>query len=203
TIIGVMPQGFDFPTEFSLWMPLVRTGEWLRRGPAPGAYFGFLAFGRLRPGMGLQQARAELETIDRNLETAGPAPNRGVLLVAQNWSQSFIGPDASVIYSSLWAAVWFVLLIACANLANLSLARTIGKSKDFSTRIALGASQSRMMRHILMDGIVLAAAAGIIAWWITKWSVRAWAVATGSHYLVLDYTIDGSTLAYLVDVCVL
>jgi putative ABC transport system permease protein len=59
------------------------------------------------------------------------------------------------------------------------------------------------MRHILMDGIGLAAAAGIIAWWITKWSVRAWAVATASHYLVLDYTIDGSTLAYLVGVCVL
>jgi len=199
----VMPQGFDFPTEFSFWMPLVRTGEWLRRGPAPGAYFGFLAFGRLRPGMAIQQARAELEAINSNLETVSPATNRGVLPVVQNWSQAFIGPEASVIYGSLWAAVWFVLLIACANLANLSLTRTIGKSKDFSTRIALGASQVRMTRHILMDGVVLAAAAGIIAWWITKWSVRAWAVATASHYLVLDYTIDGSTLAYLVGVCVL
>ena len=203
TIIGVMPPGFDFPYEFGFWMPLQRTGDLLRRGPVPGAYFGFLAFGRLRPGMALQQARAELETINRNLEAVSPATNRGVLPVVQNWSQFFIGPDASVIYGSLWAAVWFVLLIACANLANLSLARTIGKSKDLSTRIALGASQVRMMRHILMDGIVLAAAAGIVAWWITKWSVRAWAVATASHYLVLDYTIDGSTLAYLVGVCVL
>jgi hypothetical protein len=127
-----------------------------------------------------------------------PATNRGVVPTVQNWSQFFIGPDASVIYGSLRAAVWFVLLIACANLANLSLAQTIGKSKDFSTRIALGASQVRMMRHILMDGIVLAGAAGIIAWWITKSSVRAWAVATASRYLGLDYTIDGSTLAYLV-----
>ena len=206
TIIGVMPPGFDFPSEFSFWMPLARTGELLRRGPVPVGYlgfFGFLAFGRMRPGMALQQARAELETINRNLETVSPATNRGVLPVVQNWSQFFIGPDASVIYGSLWAAVWFVLLIACANLANLSLARTIGKSKDFSTRIALGASQGRMMSHILMDGIVLAAAAGIAAWWIAKWSVRAWAVATASHYLVLDYTIDGSTLAYLVGVCVL
>ncbi|PYV63889.1 MAG: hypothetical protein DMG97_36610, partial [Acidobacteria bacterium] len=203
TIIGVMPPGFDFPYEFGFWMPLQRTGDLLRRGPVPGAYFGFLAFGRLRPGMALQQARAELETINRNLEAVSPATNRGVLPVVQNWSQFFIGPDASVIYGSLWAAVWFVLLIACANLANLSLARTIGKSKDLSTRIALGASQVRMMRHILMDGIVLAAAAGIAAWWIAKWSVRAWAVATASHYLVLDYTIDGSTLAYLVGVCVL
>jgi putative ABC transport system permease protein len=203
TIIGVMPQGFDFPTEFSFWVPLARTGEWLRRGSAPGAYFGFLAFGRLRPGMKLQQARAELETINRNLEIVSPATNRGVLPVVQNWSQYFIGSSASVIYGSLWAAVWFVLLIACANLANLGLARTIGKSKDFSTRVALGASQVRMMCHILTDGVVLAAAAGIVAWWITKWSVRAWAVGTASHYLVLDYTIDGSTLAYLVGVCVL
>ena len=96
TIIGVMPEGFDFPSEFSFWMPLVRTGEWLRRGPAPGAYFGFLAFGRLRSGMALQQARAELETINRNLETAWLATNRGVYLVVQNRSQFFIGPDASV-----------------------------------------------------------------------------------------------------------
>src|SRR5262249_907155 len=139
----------------------------------------------------------------RNLESVSPATNRGVLPVVQNWSQYFIGPDASVIYGSLWAAVWFVLLIACANLANLSLARTIGQSKDLSTRIALGASQLRIIRLIVMDGVVLGAAAGIIAWWITKWSVRAWAVATSSRYLVLDYTIDGSTFAYLVGACVL
>jgi putative ABC transport system permease protein len=157
----------------------------------------------MRRGVTLQHARAELETINRNLETVSPATNRGAVPVVQKWSQFFVGPAASVIYGSLWAAVWFVLLIACANLANLGLARTTGKSKDLSTRIALGASQVRMMRHILMDGIVLAAAAGIIAWWITKWSVRAWAVATASRFLVLDYTIDGTTLAYLVGVCVL
>jgi putative ABC transport system permease protein len=203
TIIGVMPPGFDFPAEFSFWVPLTHTADLLRRGPATGRYLGYLAFGRLRPGMTLQQARAELETINRNLETVSPATNRGALPVVQKWSQFFVGPAGSVIYGSLWAAVWFVLLIACANLANLGLARTIGKSKDLSTRIALGASQVRMVRHILMDGIVLAAAAGIIAWWITKWSVRAWAVATASRFLVLDYTIDGTTLAYLVGVCVL
>jgi putative ABC transport system permease protein len=175
TIIGVMPPGFDFPSEFSFWTALAHTADLLRRGPASGRYLGYLAFGRMRPGVTLQQARAELETINRNLETVSPATNRGALPVVQKWSQFFVGPAASVIYGSLWAAVWFVLLIACANLANLGLARTIGKSKDLSTRIALGASQVRMVRHILMDGIVLAAAAGIIAWWITKWSVRAWA----------------------------
>jgi putative ABC transport system permease protein len=201
TIIGVMPPGFDFPNEFSFWVPLQRTGDLLRRGPVLGGYFGFLAFGRMRPGMALQQARTQLETINRNLETVSPATNRGVVPVVQNWSQYFIGPDAPVIYRSLWAAVWFVLLIACANVANLSLARTVGRSKDFSTRIALGASEVRMIRHILIDGIVLAAAAGTIAWWITKWSVHAWAAATASRYLVLDYRIDGSTLAYLVGVC--
>jgi len=201
-IIGVMPPGFDFPAEFSFWMPLVRTGELLRRGPVPASQ-GYLVFGRMRPGMTLQKARAELETINRNLEIVSPATNRGVVPVVQNWSHFFIGPEASVIYGSLWAAVWFVLLIACANLANLSLARTIGKSKDLSARIALGASQVRMMRHIFIDGIVLAAAAGIIAWWITKWSVRAWSVTTASRFLVLDYTVDGNTLAYLVGVCFL
>ena len=90
TIIGVMPPGFDFPNEFSFWMPLQRTGDLLRRGPVPGAYFGFLAFGRLRPGMALQQARAELETINRNFGKPCHPQRTAVLF---SWSRTGRSPS--------------------------------------------------------------------------------------------------------------
>jgi len=198
TIIGVMPERFDFPEEQNLWMPLAHTAELNRRGPG-----GYLAFARLRDGVPVQSARAELETISRRLEAAWPETNRGVVPTVRTWSQVFVGPDAPIIYGSLWAAAWFVLLIACANLANLGLARTLGRSREFSTRIALGAGQARMMRQILLESAALAGVAGGLAWWITRWSVHVWAVATASRYQVLDYTVGSGTLAYLAAISIL
>ncbi len=157
-----------------------------------------MAVGRLRDGANLQEARAELETINRRLEAAYPATNRGVVPRVNTYSQYNIGPDAPVIYGSLWVAAWFVLLIACANLANLTVARTIGRWRDFSTRIALGAGQGRMMRQIFVESLTLTSVAGALGWWITKWGVRTWAVETASIYQILDYTLDSGTLAYLV-----
>ena len=193
TVIGVMPEGFDFPTQFDVWMPYMRGPEVNRRAPEP-----FLAVARLRDGANLQEARAELETINRRLETAYPATNRGVVPKVDTYSQSWIGPDAPVIYGSLWVAAWFVLLIACANLANLTVARTVGRWSDFSIRIALGAGRGRMMRQIFVESLTLTSVAGVLGWWITKWGVRAWAVETASIYQILDYTLDSGTLAYLV-----
>jgi putative ABC transport system permease protein len=193
TIIGVMPEGFSFPTQYDVWMPYMRGPEVNQR--APEAY---MAVGRLRDGANLQEARAELEAINRRLETAYPATNRGVVPTVHNYSQYNIGPDAPVIYGSLWVAAWFVLLIACANLANLTVARTVGRWSDFSTRIALGAGRGRMMRQIFVESLTLTSAAGALGWWITKWGVRAWAVETASIYQILDYTLDSGTLAYLV-----
>jgi putative ABC transport system permease protein len=193
TVIGVMPEGFDFPTQFDVWMPYMRGPEVNRRAPEA-----FLAVGRLRDGAILQEARAELETINHRLEAAYPATNRGVVPSLATYSQSFIGPDAPIIYGSLWMAAWFVLLIACANLANLTVARTVGRWRDFSIRIALGAGRGRMMRQIFVESLTLTILAGVLGWWITKWGVRTWAVETASIYQILDYTLDFGTLGYLV-----
>ena len=195
TIIGVMPEGFDFPTQFDVWMPYVRGPEVNQRAPEA-----FMAVARLRDGINLREARAELETINRRLETAYPATNRGVVPRVYTYSQSFIGPDAPVIYGSLWVAAWFVLLIACANLANLTVARTVGRWSDFSIRIALGAGRGRIMRQIFVESLTLTSVAGALGWWIAKWSVRTWAVETASIYQILDYTLDFGTLAYLVSI---
>jgi putative ABC transport system permease protein len=150
----------------------------------------------------LQEARAELETINRRLETDYPATNRGLVPTVATHSETNSGRDAPIIWGSLWAAAWFVLLIACANLANLTLVRTIGRWRECSTRMALGASQGRMVRQVIVENLMLAGVAGALGWWIANWSVRTWAVVTASVYQVLDYTVDSGTLAYLVAISV-
>lgn len=201
TVIGVMPRRFDFPMKVDedFWMPLVHTPDLQRRGLTPG---GFTAVGRLRDGVTLQEARAELETINRRLQADYPATNRDLIPTLATHSQVNSGPDAQIIWGSLWAAAWFVWLIACANVANLTLVRTMGRWRELSTRIALGAGHGRTMRQMFTESLAVTAVAGAIAWWITNFSVRTWVAVTASRYQVLDYTIDSGTLAYLVAISV-
>jgi putative ABC transport system permease protein len=191
TVIGVMPEGFVIVYERNLWMPLVQTP--VLEGSV---------FGRLRNGATLQGARAQLEAINRRLTTVDPAKDRDVVVSARTYTQAYMSPDAPMIYGSLWVGAWFVMLIACANLANLTLARTMGRWRDFSTRMALGAGQWRMMRQMLLESLMLAGIAGALGWWITGWSVRTWAEETASRYLALEYTLNASILAYLVAISV-
>jgi predicted permease len=190
SIIGVMSEHFALVYEQDLWMPLSH---------APALRGGVI--GRLRDGATLEEARAEIETITRRIQTDDPATLRGVPLV-RTYSQAHVTPDAPIIYGSLWAGSWFVFLIACANLANLMLLRTIGRWHDFSTRIALGAGKGRVARQMLVEVMVLTGIAGALGWWITNWSIRRWAEATTSIYLALDYRVTRGTLAYLVAVSV-
>jgi putative ABC transport system permease protein len=195
TIVGVMPEGFVFVYEQNLWTPLAHGSERRQRG------FAGSPFGRLRDGATLQGARAELETINRRLAAADPTTDRSVAPTVMDYS-GHVGPSAPMIYGSMWAAAWFVLLIACANLANLALVRTAGRTRELSTRIALGASGTRMIRHMLVESLTLASVGGVLAWWITNWGVGAWAAATASRYLVLDYRADSGTAAYLAAISV-
>jgi putative ABC transport system permease protein len=195
TVIGVMPERFDFPTREDVWMPVVHTRELHQRGLTSR---GFTAVARLRDGVRPEEARAEIEAINRRLESSYPATNRGLIPTLAAYEQLSSGPDARLIWGSLWAGAWFVLLIACANVANLSLVRTIGRWREFSTRVALGAGQARMLRQVVVESLTIATAGGGIAWWITTWSMHQWEVTTASRYQVLDYAVDSRTLVYLV-----
>ena len=199
TIIGVMPEGFDFPTKEDLWMPIVPTGDLLQPGLTRG---GFMVVGRLRDETSRDEARAELETINRRLEASYPATNRGVVPTLATHSETMSGRDATLIWGSLFVGAWFVLLIACANLANLTLVRTIGRWHEFATRIALGVGQARMIRQIVMESLTLACVAGALGWLITNWTMRSWTAATESRYQVLDYAVDSGTLGYLVAISI-
>ena len=201
TIIGVMPERFEFPYKIDgeMWLPVTRTTDMQQRGLASN---GFTVVARMRDGVTLEQARAELEAINRRLEAASPDTNRGVVPTVATHSNMNSGPDAGVIWGSLWAGAWCVLLIACANLANLTLVRTIGRWREFATKIALGAGQSRMIRQIAIESVTIAAVAGSIGWWLTQSSVRWWDAVTASQYQVLDYTVDVRTLSYLIGITV-
>jgi putative ABC transport system permease protein len=193
-IVGVMPEGFEFPEAATdgLWIP-IRT-EAFARGLTVG---GFTAAARLRDGVALPDARAELEALNRGLEQAYPETNAGLVPTAVDYAQFISGADARVIWGSLWAAACLVLLIACANVANLTVVRTIGRWRQFETCLALGAGRSRMVRQMLVESAIVAGAAGLPAWFLTRWSTRQWAAFAASPYQVVDYRVNAGTLSYL------
>jgi predicted permease len=195
TVIGVMARHFSFPQKQELWIPLVPTPNLQKRD----ARTLWCVVGRLADGATKQGARAELETIGRRLASAYPLTNEGQLPVVQSFPEFFIGPHATAIYGSLWGAVGFVLLIACSNLANLMLARAIGRSREISVRIALGAGRWRIFGQLLIESVMLSIAGGVVGWWIAKAVVRAYALAMAyqSPWLVIDYTTDYRAVLYL------
>ena len=138
TIVGVMPRGFAFPQNEVLWIPMVPSPALTDRGDRNNGWF---AFGRLADNATMESARAEMEAIGRRLGDAYPQTNQGRNLIPQlyNFREFFIGRNATLIYQAMLGAVSFVLLIACANLANLLLARALGRSREISVRLALGA----------------------------------------------------------------
>lgn len=156
TIIGVMPPGTDFPNPgIELWTPLAFTQQRLAERNAHN----YIVYGRLKPGVTLEQANAELAVISRRLEEADPA-NKGfgafvlslLEMKVSNWRATLL---------LLLGAVGFVLLIACANIANLVLARSVARTREFSIRVALGAGRGQVIRQLLTEGLLLAAVGGL------------------------------------------
>jgi putative ABC transport system permease protein len=200
TVIGVMPQGFTFPQKLELWVPLVQTSKVMKRENRDT----WMVVGRLAEGVTVQAAQTEMEIIGKQLAAAYPDTNRDRAPEIQTFSQFFLGPDAATLYTAMWGAVGFVLLIACANLANLMLARAIGRAREISVRIALGAGRWRIIRQLLIESVILSGLGGFIGWWIARLSLRAYqlAMASKSSWLILDYRMDGRVLAYLIAISI-
>lgn len=198
TVIGVMPEGFSFPQIQDVWVPFMPTAEVLQRDNRAT----WFAFGYLAEGATIESARAEMETSGGRLAAAYPLTNADYAApVVRDFNGFFIGSSENLIYAAMWGAVAFVLLIACANLANLMLARAMTRSREISIRVALGAARWRIVRQLLIESVLLSSVGGMLGWWIATVGVRLYELSNrgpGSYaWRILDYEMDGAVLLYL------
>jgi len=201
TVIGIMAPGFDFPHHrVDVWVPLAPAPN-LQKRENRVLWF---AFGRLAPGATISSAQAEMDTIGRRLERAYPGTNQGVRPKVWNFHEFFIGPNSAAFYGAIWCAVGFVLLIACANLANLLLGRAIGRAREISIRIALGAGRGRIVRQLLIESVMLSSFGGLIGWLIAIGGVRAYELFAHppSAYDRWGYALDYRVFAYLLAISI-
>src|SRR5213082_2921318 len=169
-IIGVMPPGFDLPAAAEIWIPLQANIENLPLTQRAATNNEIVA--RLRPGVSLQQADAELKAIDRQLEQEYPAFRRGWSVKAISLRQELLGDLEGHVRSALFilmAGVGFLLLICCANVANLQLARGISRERELALRRALGAGRWRLVRQLLTESILLALLGGAAGLVLANW----------------------------------
>jgi putative ABC transport system permease protein len=154
-IIGVMPPEFDFPIGADLWGPLpMTTPDMSNRGEHT-----LYVIGRLKPGISEQHALLELQTIAANLARQYPATNQDRSFSVFSFRKQLSGETRYFVSVLMWAAV-FVLLLACANVANLQLARAVSRQKELAIRAALGASRWRIARQVLLESLMLSLAGG-------------------------------------------
>jgi putative ABC transport system permease protein len=191
TVIGVAPAGFDFPRKRDLWIPLALEPA---KEPRGGHYLGVV--GRLRPGVSLGQAQAEMSGIAARLEQQYKDSNEGWGIVVLPLQQVLVEKVRPALVVLLWV-VAAVLLIACLNVANLLLARLATREREISIRTALGAGRLRLIRQQLTESVLLALLGSVLGLLLASWGTRA-LVALYPSALPRPEAIglDGRVLAY-------
>ena len=198
-VIGVMPPGRRFPEETDLWAPLAADATREKRDGRT-----LLMFGCLRPGVGIAAVNAEFKTISDALARQYPDTNRDVTAVAQPIQMLtglyFMKP----LFLVLFAAVGFVLVIACADVANMLLSRAAGRTREISIRVAIGAGKISIVRQLLVESVVLSLAGGFLGWLVAigglRWFDRGTSVVQKPVWLHLS--LDRNALFYLAAISV-
>ena len=197
TIIGIMPEGMRFPTNSDLWRPLQPLTDESRRNR-------FISvFGRLAPGVTWNQAAAEMAGISRQLQTTYPDTNKNIEARLMTFNQRFNGGPIRLVFLSLLGAVGFVLLIACANVANLLLARSAYRAREMAVRTALGASRGRIVRQLLIESVMLACIGGVLGLALASVGIRLFdaAVADVGKPYWIEFTLDLTVFGYFAVIC--
>jgi len=166
TIVGIMPAGFNYPDQSELWVPYPIDAASERRD---NRFFSVVA--RLKAGVPIAQAQASLDTINKRLAQTYLETNSGWSVRVINLQERLVGSMRKSLLVLL-GAVAFVLLIACANVANLMLARATGRQKEIAVRAALGASRWRVVRQLLTESLLLSVIGGAIGLLLSVWLTR-------------------------------
>ena len=166
-VTGVMPEWFAFPSWAKLWVPL----GWTDQDRAIRGNHNYMAVARLKNGVSIQQANAELSAISARLEQQYPADDEGWGAIAVPLRENMVS-DVRTALLVLLGAVGFVLLIACANVANLVLAKILARRKEIAVRCALGASRTAILRNILSETLLISISGGLIGLLLAQLSLQ-------------------------------
>ena len=200
TIIGVMPTDMRFPFNADIWEPLVQGSDPSAPIVYPRDRRVLQVIGRLAEETSVEQARVELATIGQRLAQAYPATNENITPTLMPYSERASSGPIRLIFLALQGAVAFVLLIACANVASLLLARSAHRTQEISVRVALGASRWRVVRQLLVESVMLALIAGFgLAVAGVRWFDAA-TQSVGRPYWI-EFTMDGTVFAFMAAVC--
>ena len=206
TVVGVMPEGFDFFVKENsnikknpeFWLPIAFTQNSRVRGGRS-----LSAIGVLKPGVTIAQARAEMNALGARLEQQYPDFNKGWGITLVPLHTQFSG-DLKPALMILLIAVGFVLLIACANVANLLMARSVARQKEFAIRTALGAGRLRLLRQLLTESVLLALAGCAIGLLVARWGMDALlAISPRDLLSFTSVTIDKRVLGFALALSVL
>ena len=198
TVVGVMPANFKFPDWAQLWTPM----GWTDQERAVRGNHNYMVIGRLQSGATMQQAQAEMNTISARLQRQYPADDAGWGAVLIPLRKQLVG-DVRPALLVLLGAVAFVLLIACANVANLVLAKTVSRRKELAIRAALGASRARVLRQVLAETVLLALGGGALGLLLAHFGVCLIVDFLSAQLpRAAEITLDGWVLAFTLGVSV-
>jgi putative ABC transport system permease protein len=192
-IIGVMPEGFRFPNREDIWTAIVPDAAAEDRNQRR-----YTMIGMLKEGSSIAAAHADLEVIAKRLEKQYPDTNKGYGTTLLTFHQAMNGGQVRILFLLMMGAVGFVLLIACANVANMLLSRATERIAEVSIRTAIGASRWRIVRQLLVESVLLAAMGGLVGLALSSLGVRAFgkAVAQVDKPYWIDFSMNYVVFGY-------